>query len=351
MPAKRFMLFQLIPSGISQILIICAMEDAVSSKIAVIRNSDSVLVLVPACGRGTDGWQQGARGRAMAAASAWPHPSLLSCVHTGLLIPNTEEGMSPRDTKSWLLWGLPDPAEQGQAGRGREFGLGTRHQSCSQWVCLPRRNWKTDVGVTDTSRGVWRNAAASSHFGLNLKICNSSAWDLPLETSWKYCGNCTGDGEAIVVHSGQNQREKGGRETPGSLVLALDRRKLSHVYKWAALSTQSLWGHVFVVACLAIPPHWACSPPEWASLKRKDTSQLSTEVISVGEAPCTAPVRETHFSNAFFSTCTKKVEISNVFVIQQLLKEQFRTKHTKEKESSTVQLSPQKADLWFLTHK
>lgn len=165
-----------------------------------------------------------------------------------------------------------------------------------------------------------------------------------------------GEGEAPVIHSEQNQREKPGREMPDSLELALDRRKIPHIYEWAALSTESLWSHVFVVTCLAIPLHWVCSPPEWALLKRKDTSQLSTEVISVGEAPCTASVRETHFSNAFFLHLYKKVGISYIFVIRQLLKEQvhrekFRTKHTKKKQSSLVQLSPQKADLWFLIVK
>lgn len=71
MPTKREkLLFQLILSGISQILIISPMEDVVSTKIAVIKNSDSELVLVPACGRGMDGWQQGARGRATVAAPA-----------------------------------------------------------------------------------------------------------------------------------------------------------------------------------------------------------------------------------------------------------------------------------------
>lgn len=82
MPTKGFLLFQLILSGISQILIISPMEDVVSTKIAVIRNSDSILVLVPACGHGTDGWQQGARGRGIAAAPAQPHPSLMSYTHT-----------------------------------------------------------------------------------------------------------------------------------------------------------------------------------------------------------------------------------------------------------------------------
>lgn len=78
MPTKGFMLFQLILSGISQILIISPMEDVVSTKLAVIKNSDSVLVLVPACGHGTDGWQQGARGRAIAAVPTRPHPQSCS---------------------------------------------------------------------------------------------------------------------------------------------------------------------------------------------------------------------------------------------------------------------------------
>lgn len=152
MPTKREkLLFQLILSGISQILIISPMEDVVSTKIAVIKNSDSELVLVPACGRGMDGWQQGARGRATVAAPAWPHPSLMSYTHLGLFIQNTEEVMSPSGTKRWLVWNRPGSAEQGQIGRGGEIGLGTRHQSCSQWVCLPGQNGKTDVGVMDTS--------------------------------------------------------------------------------------------------------------------------------------------------------------------------------------------------------
>lgn len=145
--------------------------------------------------------------------------------------------MSPSATTRWLVWGLQGPVEQAQAGRREEFGLGTRHQSCSQWVCLPGQNGKTDVGVI---------IGCLKKFFLDKKIWNSPAWDLPLEISWKYYGSSTGDGEAIIVHSGQNQREKGGREMPGSLELALDRRKPSHVYEWAALSTESLWGHIFV---------------------------------------------------------------------------------------------------------
>lgn len=148
MPTKRKknLLFQLILSGISQILIISPTEDVVSTEMAVIKNSDSVLVLVPACGHGTDGWQQGARGRA-----TWPHPSLMSCPHTGLLIQNTERVMSASGTKRCWVWGLPGPVELGQTGRGGEFGLGARHQSCSQWVCLPGQNGKTDVEIIDTS--------------------------------------------------------------------------------------------------------------------------------------------------------------------------------------------------------
>lgn len=86
MPTKRFMLFQLNLSGISQILIISPTEDVVSTKIAVIKNSDSILVLIPSCGHGMDGWQQGVRGTAIAAAPTWPHPSLMSYTHTGLFI-------------------------------------------------------------------------------------------------------------------------------------------------------------------------------------------------------------------------------------------------------------------------
>lgn len=296
MPTKRFMLFQLILSGISQILIISPLEDVVSTKIAVIKNSDSILVLIPACGHGMDEWQQGVWGRAIAAAPTWPHPSLMSYMHTGLFIWNTEEVMSPSGTKrfgvSQALLNRVKQAEEGSLAWGS--GINPAHCRSVSLGKMEKLMWVSWTHPWSVSR----NVTAIPHFGLDLKICNSSAWNLLLETSRKHCGNCAGDGEAIVICSGQNQREKGGRAIPGSVGLALDRRKPSHVYEWSALSTENLWGHVCVVTCPAIPLHWVCSSPEWALLKRKDTSQLSTEVISVGEAPCTASVIETHFNNA-----------------------------------------------------
>lgn len=112
-------------------------------------------------------------------------------------------------------------------------------------------------------------------FGLDLKICNSSAWDLPLETSWKYYGSSAGDGEAIVNHFGQNQREKSLRKMSGSLVPALDRKKsLSSLWVSSSLH-RSLWGHVFVVTWPAILLHWVWSPLEWTLLKKKNISQRS----------------------------------------------------------------------------
>lgn len=184
MPTKRFMLFQLILSGISQILIISPVEDVVSTKIALIKNSDSILVLLPACGHGTDRWQQRARGRAIAAAPAWPHPLLMSCMHTGLFIQNTEEVMSPSGTTRQLVWGSPRLSRQ-----GRGVWLGDQASILLTVGLSPLAKWGNWCGCRGHITGCLKKCHCHSTFWTGLEdlqqLCMGLASRDKLKILWQ----------------------------------------------------------------------------------------------------------------------------------------------------------------------
>lgn len=70
------------------------MEAVAATKIAVIKKSDSGLVLVPVCGHGTAGRQQGAQGRAV--RSSGLHTPIVHELHAQRAVPPKHRGADER---------------------------------------------------------------------------------------------------------------------------------------------------------------------------------------------------------------------------------------------------------------